>query len=157
MCIYIYIYIYRVQNVFLRCLTPRLHCFLSSHWPSFRFLSFMVFFIPSILFFFGLPRVLLLTCKRYALKCCLHLQGAKVSQIAEYCSLFSIVVLSSISILLNNTLYVSLFPFKGILYKLSFLSSCCRFVHCLFFCCIPSVLDFIFRVYEGCLESIQPF
>jgi hypothetical protein len=31
-------YIYRFQNVFLRCPTPRLHCFLSSHWPSFRFL-----------------------------------------------------------------------------------------------------------------------
>ena len=51
--------IYRVQNVFLRCPTPRLHCFLSTHRPSFRFLSFMAFFIPSIQFFFGLPRVLL--------------------------------------------------------------------------------------------------
>jgi len=30
----------------------------SSHWPSFRFLSFMAFFIPSIQFFFGLPRAL---------------------------------------------------------------------------------------------------
>jgi hypothetical protein len=30
-------YVYRFQNVFLRCPTPRLHCFLSSHWPSFRF------------------------------------------------------------------------------------------------------------------------
>jgi len=49
--------IYRVQNVFLLCPTPRLHCFLSSHWPSFRFLSFMAFFIPSIQFFFGIPRV----------------------------------------------------------------------------------------------------
>jgi hypothetical protein len=37
--IYIYIYIYKFQNVFLRCPTPRLHCFLSSHSPSFRFLS----------------------------------------------------------------------------------------------------------------------
>ena len=55
---YIYIYIYRFQNVFLRCPTPRLHCFLSSHWPSFRFLSFMTFLIPSIQFFFGLPRAL---------------------------------------------------------------------------------------------------
>ena len=36
----------------------RHHCFLSSHWPSFRFLSFMAFFIPSIQFFFGLPRAL---------------------------------------------------------------------------------------------------
>ena len=53
-----YVCIYRVQNVFLRCLTPRLHCFLSSHWPSFRFVSFMAFFIPSIQFFFGLPRAL---------------------------------------------------------------------------------------------------
>ena len=54
--IYVYIYIYRFQNVFLRCPTPRLHCFLSSHWPSFRFLYFMAFLIPSIQFFFGLPR-----------------------------------------------------------------------------------------------------
>ena len=46
---------YRVQNVYLRCPTPRLHCFLSFHWPSFRFLSFMAFFIPSIQFFYGLP------------------------------------------------------------------------------------------------------
>jgi len=53
-----YVCIYRVQNVFLRCPTPRLHRFLSSHWPSFRFLSFMAFFIPSIQFFFGLPRAL---------------------------------------------------------------------------------------------------
>ena len=44
-------YVYRFQNVFLRCPTPRLHCFLSSHWPSFRFLSFMAFLIPSIQFF----------------------------------------------------------------------------------------------------------
>ena len=54
----IYVWIYRVQNVFLPCPTPRLHCFLSSHWPSFRFLSFMAFFIPSIQFFFGLPRAI---------------------------------------------------------------------------------------------------
>ena len=54
--IYIYIYIYLFQNVFLRCPTPRLHCFLSSHWLSFRFLSFMAFLILSIQFFFGLPR-----------------------------------------------------------------------------------------------------
>ena len=46
-----YIYIYRFPNVFLRCPTPRLHCFLSSHWPSFRFMAFS---IPSIQFFFGL-------------------------------------------------------------------------------------------------------
>jgi len=39
--------IYRFQNVFLRCPTPRLRCFPSSHWPSFRILSFMAFFIPS--------------------------------------------------------------------------------------------------------------
>ena len=51
-------YVYRFQNVFLRCTIPRLHCFLSSHWPSFRFLSFMAFFIPSIQVFFGLPRAL---------------------------------------------------------------------------------------------------
>ena len=50
-----YIYIYRFQNVFLRCPTPRLHCFISSYWPSCRFLSFTAFLIPSIQFFFGLP------------------------------------------------------------------------------------------------------
>ena len=50
--------IYWVQKVYLRCPTPRLHCFLSSHWPSLRFLSFMAFFIPSIQFLFGLPRAL---------------------------------------------------------------------------------------------------
>ena len=53
-----YVCIYRLQNVVLRCPTPRLHCFLSSHWPSFRFLSFMAFLIPSNQFFFGLPRAL---------------------------------------------------------------------------------------------------
>jgi len=36
-------YVCRFQNVVLRCPTPRLHRFLSSHWPSFRFLSFMAF------------------------------------------------------------------------------------------------------------------
>ena len=41
----------RFENFVLRCPTPRLHCFLSSHRPSFRFLSFMAFLIPSILFF----------------------------------------------------------------------------------------------------------
>jgi len=51
-------YIYWFQNVFLRCPTPRLHCFLSSHWPSFRVLSFMAFLIPSIQFSFGLPRAI---------------------------------------------------------------------------------------------------
>ena len=56
---YVCMYVCRFQNVFLRCLTPRLHCFLSSHWPSFRFLSCMAFFIPSIQFFFGLPPTLL--------------------------------------------------------------------------------------------------
>jgi hypothetical protein len=29
--IYIYIYVYPFQNIFLRCPTPRLHCFLSFH------------------------------------------------------------------------------------------------------------------------------
>ena len=53
-----YVCIYRVQNVFPRCPTPKLHCLLSSLWPSFRFLSFMAFFIPSIQFFFGLLRAL---------------------------------------------------------------------------------------------------
>ena len=53
-----YTYVCRFQNAVLRCLTPRLHCFLSSHWPSFRFLSFMAFLIPSIQFFFSLPCVL---------------------------------------------------------------------------------------------------
>ena len=46
------------SKLFLRCPTSRIHCFLSSHWPSFRFLSFMAFFIPSIQFFFDLPRAL---------------------------------------------------------------------------------------------------
>ena len=45
--LYIYIYICRFQNLVLRCPTHRLHCFLSSHWPSFRFLSFIVFLIQS--------------------------------------------------------------------------------------------------------------
>ena len=62
-----YVCIYRFQNVFLRCPTPRLHCFLSSHWPSFRFLSFMASFIPSIQFFFGLPRALFFF--RHPLQC----------------------------------------------------------------------------------------
>ena len=51
----LYVCIYRFQNVVLRRPTPRLHCFQSSHWPSFRFLSFMAFLIPSIQFLFGLP------------------------------------------------------------------------------------------------------
>ena len=51
-------HICRFQNVVRRCPAPRLHCFLSYHWPSFRFLSFMAFLIPSIQFFFGLPRAL---------------------------------------------------------------------------------------------------
>ena len=55
---YVRLYGCRFQNVVLRCQTPRLHCFLSSHWPSFRFLSFMAILIPSIQFFFGLPRAL---------------------------------------------------------------------------------------------------
>jgi len=50
--------IYRFHNAFLRCPTPRLHCFLSSLWPSLTFLSFMAFLIPFIQFFFGLPRAL---------------------------------------------------------------------------------------------------
>jgi len=57
-CVYIYTHTYGFQNAFLRCPTPRLHCFLYSHWPSFRFLSFMAFLIPSIQFFFGLPHAL---------------------------------------------------------------------------------------------------
>jgi hypothetical protein len=50
LCTYLctYVCIYRFQNFLLPCPTPRLHCFLSSYWPSFRFLSFMAFFIPSI-------------------------------------------------------------------------------------------------------------
>jgi len=35
---FVCMYVRRFQNVVLRCQTPRLHCFLSSHWPSFRFL-----------------------------------------------------------------------------------------------------------------------
>ena len=46
------------QNDVLRCPTPRLHRFLSSHWPSFRFLSFMAFLIPFTQFFSGLRRAL---------------------------------------------------------------------------------------------------
>jgi hypothetical protein len=57
--IYIYIYIYiSVSKRFLRYPTPRLHCFLSSHWSSFRVLSFMAFLTPSNQVFFGLPPVL---------------------------------------------------------------------------------------------------
>ena len=55
---YVCMYACRFQKVVLLCPTPRLHYFLPSHWPSFRFLSFMAFLIPSIQFFFGLPRVL---------------------------------------------------------------------------------------------------
>ena len=51
-------YVRRFQNVVLRCPTPRFHCFLSSHWPSFRFLLFIAFLIPSIQFFFFLLRAL---------------------------------------------------------------------------------------------------
>ena len=51
-CVYIYIYIYVCVCVgfrtFLRCPTPKLHSFLSSHWPSFRFLSFIAFVILSV-------------------------------------------------------------------------------------------------------------
>ena len=55
-CMYVCMHVCRFQNVVLRCPTPRLHCFLSSHWPSFRFLLFMAFLIPSIQFLFGLLR-----------------------------------------------------------------------------------------------------
>ena len=54
---YVFIYI-GFKNVVLLCPTPKLHRFLSSRWPSFRFLSFMAFLIPSIQFLFGLPRAL---------------------------------------------------------------------------------------------------
>ena len=57
-CIYVCVYVRRFQNVVPRCPTPRLHRFLSSHWPSFRFLSVMAFLIHSIQFFFGLPPIL---------------------------------------------------------------------------------------------------
>ena len=41
-------YVYRFQNVFLRCPTPRLHCFLSSHWPSLGFFrSWPSLYLPS--------------------------------------------------------------------------------------------------------------
>ena len=43
-----YVCIYRFENVFLRCPTPRLHCFISSHWPSFRFLSLIFFLIYKL-------------------------------------------------------------------------------------------------------------
>ena len=62
MCVCTYVcvcmYVYQFQNAVLLCPTPRLHCFLPSHWSSFRFLSFMAFLILSIQVFFGLPRVL---------------------------------------------------------------------------------------------------
>jgi len=58
LCFYVWMYVCRFQNVVLRCPTPRLHRFLSSHLPSFRFLLSMTFPIPSIQFFFGLPRAL---------------------------------------------------------------------------------------------------
>jgi len=57
-CMYVCMYVFRFQNVVLRCPTPRLHRFLSSHSPSFTFLSFMAFLIPYIQFLFGLPRAL---------------------------------------------------------------------------------------------------
>ena len=56
---YVCMYVCRFQNIVLRRPTPRLHRFLSSQWPSCRFLSFMAFLIPSIQFFFGLSRALL--------------------------------------------------------------------------------------------------
>ena len=55
-CMNVCVYVCRFRNVVLRYRTPRLHRFLSSHWLSFRFLSFMALFIPFIQFFFGLPR-----------------------------------------------------------------------------------------------------
>jgi len=57
-CHTVYICIHLFQNVFLLCPTPRIHYFLSLHWPSLRFLLFMAFFFPFIQFFFGLPRAL---------------------------------------------------------------------------------------------------
>jgi len=57
-CIYVCMYVCRFQNIVLRCPTPRLHCFLSSQWPSFMFLSLMAFLILSIQFFVGLPHAL---------------------------------------------------------------------------------------------------
>jgi len=57
--IYIYIYIYiSVSELRSTLSDTRLHCFLTSHITSFRFLSFMAFFIISIQFFFGLPGAL---------------------------------------------------------------------------------------------------
>jgi len=54
----IYVCIYRVHNVFyvvrhLDSIAPYL-----LYWPSFRFFSFMAFFIPSFQCFFGLPHAL---------------------------------------------------------------------------------------------------
>ena len=56
--LYVYHPINLLQNAFLRCPTHRHHCFLSSHWPLLRSISFMAFHIPSIQSFFDLPRVL---------------------------------------------------------------------------------------------------
>ena len=57
-CCHMYVCMYRFQNVVLRCPILRLHCFLSYHWPSCRFLSFMAFLISSTQFLFGVPRAL---------------------------------------------------------------------------------------------------
>ena len=70
----VYVCIYRFQNVVLRCPTPRLHCYLSSHWPSlylpssfssvFLVLSFvsastsMLFWVIFLLSFFEHGRIM---------------------------------------------------------------------------------------------------
>ena len=54
-----YIYIYIGFKTFLHYPTNRLHCFISPHWPSFRFLSFIAFLLLSIQFSFSLPRAVL--------------------------------------------------------------------------------------------------
>ena len=98
----------------------------------------------------------LLTYKLYAVNCCLHLQSAEASQIAENCScyLFS---------------YCPPSPFFWTT-VCTFRFSCSHvfFIICLFYlpavglfsCFIPSVLPlecFIFRIYEASPESIKPF
>jgi len=53
-CVYVFMYVCRFRNVVPCCPTPRLHCFLSFHWPSFGFFSFTALLIPSIQFFCNL-------------------------------------------------------------------------------------------------------
>ena len=99
---------------------------------------------------------LVLTYKRYTVNCCLHLQSAEASQIAEKrsCYLFSYCPPSP---LFWTTLCTFRFSCSHVFFII-----CLLYLPAfgLFSCCITSVLpleDFIFRIYEGSPESIQPF